>query len=238
MSKACQKLLFTSQRQVIQKVSMRFFSKIVRCSKITNFYRYFVNDVKSNKNRTKPIALNIIGSGAPGEPASVSLSISNHDKYLFNCGEDCQRLFVDQGKNISRIKHIFITQTRWNCIGGISILSKVINQSQGWLPTFHGPKRIYKSIKRILCLSILSELDFKPIHCNVEKFFEDDSLRIDFISISVEIASKVIPNYRCRDENEVFAFIGEVKAQTENDCEQSQGADELPVRFMGMFLLF
>lgn len=211
---------------------MLLIRKVVRCSKITNFYRDFVTDVKSTKRPKKHISLNIIGCGAQGESASVSLSISNHTRYLFNCGEDCQRFLNSQGRNITNIRHIFITQTKWNCIGGLSMLSKIVNQSQKLLPVFHGPKRLYKCIKRILCLSILSELDFKPAHCNEKNFFEDDLLKVDFIPIKVNSQSKGI--FRPRDDDEVLAFVGEVKASSEN---HSGISSDKPLRFMSMLFL-
>lgn len=209
---------------------MRLFSKINRCLKLTNFYREFVNDVKLSGDPAKIIALNIIGSGAPGESASVSLSVSNKDEYLFNCGEDCYRLFAAQQRKISQIKHIFVTQTKWNCIGGISCASKVINSSQGWLPMFHGPKQLYKCLKRVLCLSIMSELDFKPIDCNFRNFFEDDTLRIELISTEVEEAATK-GKHRLRDTHEVLTFVGGVKAQSETALDDAYG------RFMSKLLL-
>lgn len=222
---------------ILDYLTMLFIRKIARCSKITNFYRDFVNDVKSTTRRPKKqISLNIIGCGAHGESASVSLSVSNCDTYLFNCGEDCQRLLNSQCKSISNIKHIFITQTKWNCIGGISILSKIINESQKRLPIFHGPRRLYKCIKRILCLSILSELDFQPIHCNEKNFFEDDLLRIDFIPI--EINSQCNHTHRLRDDNEVFAFVATVKTSAENDNKIPSDTGNDRVRFMGMLSSF
>lgn len=194
---------------------MRLFAKIGRCVKLTNFYRDFVHDVRANKHNNNAITLNIIGSGASGESPSVCLSTSSNEKWLFNCGEDCQRLLIERNEKVSRIKHIFVTQTKWNCIGGISCISRMINNTQGWLPMFHGPKQLYKCIKRMLCLSILSELDFRPIDCNQKKFFEDDSLRIDFISITPNGINHGWDRY-ARDMNEILIFVGEVKAQPEN----------------------
>lgn len=207
---------------------MRLFSEISRCTKLTNFYRTFASDVKSIKSSTNAIALNVIGSGAPGESASVSLSVANQDKYLFNCGEDSQRIFINQDRRIYRIKHIFATQTKWNCIGGISCITKIISNLQDELPMFHGPERLYKCIKRTLCLSILSELDFKTINCNSANYFEDDNVRIDFISIKVNPLAK--KDRRPRDINEVLLFVGEVKTQSENS-NTGEGC-KLPSRFM------
>lgn len=193
---------------------MRLFTKIARCVKSTHFYREFGQDVKLSQHKNKLISLNIIGSGSVGESPSICLSTSNNEKYLFNCGEDCQRLLFDQDEQISRIKHIFITQTKWNCIGGILYICRIINNTQGWLPKLHGPKHLYKCIKRILCLSTLSELDFKPIDCNWKNFFENDALRIDFISI------KPNENALGNRSNEVLVFVGKSKAQSSESMTQ------------------
>lgn len=215
---------------------MRLFNKINRNYKIikkTKFYREFVNDVQFKcKKPQKVVALNIIGAGAPGESASVSISVSNQDKYLFNCGEDSQRLLIDQRRTISRIEHIFLTQTKWNCIGGISCVNRVISGSRGWLPMFHGPKQLYKCLKRVLCLSIMSELDFKPIDCNLKHYFEDDNLRIDFIS--TEASTPIKQNHRQNGGNdEVLTFVGEVKAKSESDKNKCVS----PTRFMSKSFL-
>lgn len=187
---------------------MHIFVKLLRTSKFTNFYRGFSNQRQLNKC----ISLNVIGSGALGESPSICLSIANNENYLFNCGEDCQRLLTQRQIKISTIKHIFVTQTKWHCIGGISMVGRTINNAKGWLPKFHGPKQLYKCIKRILCLSILSELDFRPIDCNSKGFFENDHLRIEFVSIKANEQNDQQKNMR--DIHEVLLFIVELKAKT------------------------
>lgn len=188
---------------------MQMFVKLIRCAKLSNFYRNYSNRVQLNKG----ISLNVIGSGAFGEPAAVFLSTANNENFLFNCGEDCQRLLHEHRIKISTIKHIFVTQTKWHCIGGISGVGRTINYSNGWLPMLHGPKQLYKCIKRILCLSILSELDFRPIDCNFKRFFENDFLRIEFVSIKGNKQNDD-QQKNMRDEHEVFAFIGEIKTES------------------------
>lgn len=199
---------------------MQLFCKVVQRIKISRFCREFSIEAKPKnvKKAAKSIAIDIIGSGGPGEPAIVCLSTSNKVNYLFNCGEDTQRLLNDQKWNISQIKHIFLTQNRWKCIGGLSCLSKIINQSQGCLPMFHGPSQLYKSIKRILCLSILSEVEFQPVDCNRELFFEDHNLRIDFLSIGTK-----------GDQSEVLAFVGKVK-DTKDDSAKFMSTLTIPLK--------
>lgn len=215
---------------------MRLFAQIARCTKLSNFYRDFVHDVKSKKRLNQVVSLNIIGSGASGESPSVCLSTRKNEKYLFNCGEDCQRLLTEQEMKISRIKHIFVTQTKWNCIGGISCISRITNSTQGWLPMLHGPKQLYKCIKRILCLSILSELDFKPIDCNLKNFFENDNLRIDFISISPNGMNHGQDRH-LRGLSEVLVFVGEVKALP-NDLNSSHFMSKIAIHSICWIQLF
>lgn len=200
---------------------MQIFVKLAQSTKLVNFYRNYSKLVHLNKC----ISLNVIGSGAFGESPSVYLSTSNNENYLFNCGEDCHRLLNENRIKISAIKHIFVTQAKWHCIGGISCVGRTINTAKGWLPMLHGPKQLYKCIKRILCLSILSELDFRPMDCNFDRFFEDDVMKIAFVSIKRNKPNGQQNNMR--DEHEVLVFIGEVKAQPTIDSEPS-------TRFMSM----
>lgn len=197
---------------------MQILAKLIRCAKLSNIYRNYSNQVQLNKC----MSLNVIGSGALGEPPSVCLSTSNNENYLFNCGEDCQRLLAEHRIKVSTIKHIFVTQTKWHCIGGISCVGRSIKNTNGWLPMLHGPKQLYKCIKRILCLSILSELDFRPMDCNFSKFYENDHLRIEFVSIKGNEQQKNL-----RDEHEVLAFIGEIKTKSTEDSKSG-------THFMGM----
>lgn len=200
---------------------MQIFVKLIRNSKLLNFYRCYSKRVQLNKR----ISLNVIGSGAIGESPSVCLSTSNNENYLFNCGEDCYRLLNENRIKISTIKHIFVTQAKWHCIGGISCVGRTINTAKGWLPMLHGPKQLYKCIKRILCLSILSELDFRPMDCNFARFFENEHMKIEFLSIKRSKQNGLQNNMR--DEHEVLVFVGDIKAKTTVDSESG-------TRFMSM----
>lgn len=203
-----------------------FYTKVSFCSKnmwlsvrsnIVNFNRNFKsnlrtairfqincstqpNKAKQSDNRAaSKVALHVIGCGAPGEPASVCLSTPGQN-YLFNCGEGCHRLLDYYNQNVSLIKNIFVTQLKWNSIGGISSVTKTILNTTKRLPIFHGPENLYKCIKRVLCLSIMSELDFFPADCNQNLYFEDDTFRIDFIPLKSNI---------CRTG--VYAYLGKIK---------------------------
>lgn len=197
-------------------VRKRLIINLIKSANV-RFHSVATNIAKSNNKSAETVSLNIIGSGAPVELSSVLLSTSNNDNYLFNCGEECFRFLVNQNCKISNINNIFVTQAKWNCIGGISILSKCIHDITNNLPRYHGPSKLYKCIKRILCLSILSELDFKPVDCNTNNYYEDDTIRIDFITIKLldSISDQL------RDENDVLIYNCKLKEES-NDTNQNE----------------
>lgn len=187
------------------------------------------NKVSAIKNRkpSQSVTLNVIGSGAPGEPASVCLSTTKVN-YLFNAGEGSYRLAVQQKIDINKIQHIFITQNKWSHIGGI--LSFIINiyYQTKQLPRFYGTTHLYKCIRRIFCTSIFSYYDFGSIEMTDQKYYEDDAIRIDFVEIDsneiTEHNEKTLP----RDDSKIFAYICELKSETGYDNFQPK-----PVHFIG-----
>lgn len=145
----------------------------------------------------QPATLNIIGTGALGDPPSVSISTSK-TTYLFNAGEGCSRRCLQQPSTIHNVSHIFVTQNKWNCIGGILGIF-IHNYLIGSLQ-FHGPKCLPKILRRKFCSSKLSHSDFQKIEFNANNHYENDELRIDFISVEM-------PN----DNTEIFAYICKLK---------------------------
>lgn len=198
----------------------RLIKNLIKTANV-RFESVVTNTARSNKKPAATVSLSIIGSGSPVELSSVLVSTSNDENYLFNCGEECFRFLNNQNCKISNIKNIFVTQAKWNCIGGVSILSKWIYDITKNLPRYHGPKKLYKCIKRILCLSILSELDFKPIDCNTNKYYEDDTIRIDFIPIRLNnpISTSL------RDENDVLIYNCILKEEPDTNRNE--------IRFLG-----
>lgn len=176
--------------------------------------------LKLGNQAAESVCLHVIGSGVASEPASVCLTTPN-ENYLFNCGEGSHRLLQNQKQQIHSINNIFVTQLKWNCIGGISSVSKSILYTNRHLPQYHGPENLYKVMKRILCLSIMSELEFWPSDCNQNAHFEDDTFRIEFISLKSSVKN-----------SNALAYLGKIKA---NDGKLSSEHLQAPVYFMSKF---
>lgn len=60
-------------------------------------------------------------------------------RYLFNCGEGTQRLANEHKTKIARLEHIFMTQTKWQHIGGLPGLSLTVQDTGVPELTLHGP---------------------------------------------------------------------------------------------------
>lgn len=194
------------------------------------------------KNSPHTVTLNVIGTGAPGEPASICLSTPNIH-YLFNAGEGCFRAFQQKQRNAMGIKHIFITQNKWNRIGGLLSIMKSIHRYSSKLPRFYGPYHLYKCVRRMFCLSVLSSFDFNTIESHDLAYFEDDALRIEFVAIQSNGETKEFVDRindaksLPRDDDEVFVYLCELKARRGGNKLEEPARDlcvgyQRPIHFM------
>lgn len=138
-----------------------------------------------NTDDTSPSGcLKVIGSGAPDQPASVVVYAKNKG-YLFNCGEGIIRQCQDAQITMKNIDHVFLTQSKWNCIGGlVNVVTEKMYQS-GYPPTIHGSKDLPEIVQRITNFSLKgvfeSRLNPKPFSSS--KRFEDDAIKIRSVKL-------------------------------------------------------
>lgn len=93
--------------------------------------------VKTNTNVSN-IILYVLGSGAVGAPKSLYLATDNKG-YLFNCGDTCQRLTSQLKLRLTKLQDVFITQSVWENIGGLTGL--MLSLQEAGIPQLdiHGP---------------------------------------------------------------------------------------------------
>lgn len=72
-------------------------------------------------------------------PVDHPIYYIHHFRYLFNCGEGTQRLANEHKTKIARLEHIFMTQTKWEHIGGLPGLSLTVQDAGVPELTLHGP---------------------------------------------------------------------------------------------------
>lgn len=186
---------------------MHFISKLVQrlapqnCFVSKNILQRQAHKSKYNGEVSKPVSeayLQVISSGA-GQPPSLAF-VTTHESYLFNIGDSLNRELMATGLRLTKFRNIFITQSKWQCMGGVPALLLLSYNAYGAFPRFHGPRNLYKIIQRIFHLSTLHRVADLPISktYNAQNYFEDGAVRVDFIELSAKKESEVAFAYFCK----------------------------------------
>lgn len=140
--------------------------------------------IKEKASRYIPgtVNLQILGSGAPGSPASVYL-FTDQSRYLFNCGEGTQRLAHEHKTKLSRLEHIFVTRTSWQRIGGLPGLSLTVQDSGVPSLALHGPPGLDELFRAMRRFVILKELSVQAVDCAAAQRYEDSVLSVQYVPL-------------------------------------------------------
>lgn len=156
---------------------------IYRTAKMSHRKKYIKERTK--ESNSPGVQLQVIGSGAADQPAIIALNTVDRC-YLFNCGEGIGRHCQDVKINLKRISNIFFTQTKWNCIGGVTSVIFATICNTGYPPKFHGPGNLHKIIQRMVYLSSvggLFEHRFNSDSFFTAERFEDKRLIVEPIQL-------------------------------------------------------
>lgn len=144
------------------------------------------------------IELRVIGSGAADQPAIVALN-AVEKCYLFNCGEGIGRHCQEAKIGLKRVSNIFFTQSKWNCIGGVTSVNFISIALTGYPPKIHGPSNLQKIIQRTVFLSSvggLFEHRFKGDSFFTTERFEDNKIIVDPIQLDYKDETAML--YVCK----------------------------------------
>lgn len=169
-----------------------------RTAKMALRKRYIRPPQSNEKTNSFAASLQALGSGAPDAPASVILMTSGK-KYMFNCGENIGRYSQDMKFSLKKVEQAFFTQSKWNCIGGVTSLIFLTVASSGFPPKFHGPKPLQKIFQRMIFLSSLGGLfkhRFESDAFNTSQLFEDEKVVIK--SVELNHLNDVTTIYVCK----------------------------------------
>lgn len=108
---------------------------------------------------------------------------ANHSSYLFNCGEGTQRLAHEHKTKLTRLEHIFITQSNWSRIGGLPGLSLTIQDAGVPNITLHGPPKMDGFFEAMRNFVILKQLKVGTAKCCAGEFYEDAVLCVDYVPL-------------------------------------------------------
>ena len=125
------------------------------------------------------VSLHVLGNGGPGNPASVML-ITDHFRYLFNCGEGTQRLAVEHAMKLAKLQHVFLTQCTWKNFGGLPGMSMTL-QSMG-VPalTVHAPTPILPLYEMTRLFSVTAELDVNQ-RTPDDRVYTDSNITVTYV---------------------------------------------------------
>ncbi|KAG8174497.1 hypothetical protein JTE90_000196, partial [Oedothorax gibbosus] len=97
----------------------------------------------SKKSRFPPgeMYLSVLGNGSSSSARSLYM-FTDHERYIFNCGEGTQRLANEHKMKLSKLDNIFITHSSWENVGGLLGLSLTIQDMGVEEVTIHSPPGI------------------------------------------------------------------------------------------------
>lgn len=103
--------------------------------------------IKERQQKYVPskVIVQVLGTGAEGAPKALYM-FTDTAKYLFNCGEGTQRLAHEHKMKLSKLEHIFITESCWGNIGGLPGVSLTIQDVGVPQITLHGPEGLVSII--------------------------------------------------------------------------------------------
>lgn len=123
--------------------------------------------------------LQVLGSGAKGSPRALYL-FTDQTRYLFNCSEGTQRLALEHKCKLSKLEHIFITNPKWENMGGLPGMA--LSAQDVGVPhfTLHGPSgtnEIFQATERFV---ILRSLSVSMFDCDSDTMYEDDVMVVRY----------------------------------------------------------
>ncbi|XP_054999096.1 zinc phosphodiesterase ELAC protein 2 isoform X2 [Sorex araneus] len=96
--------------------------------------------------------LQVVAAG--GRDAGAALYVfSEHNRYLFNCGEGVQRLMQEHKLKVARLDNIFLTRMHWSNVGGLC--GMILTLKETGLPkcVLSGPPQLGKYLEAIKIFS-------------------------------------------------------------------------------------
>jgi ribonuclease Z len=153
------------------------------------------NERRNRQGQEVPASVHfqVIGNGAVGGPKSLFL-YSDHNRYLFNCGEGTQRLCTEHAgsKTLAQLSNIFITRRTWANLGGLPGMCLSIRASGAPDVTIHGPDgcmRMYEATKHFVVMHDFALLS----HRAEDGVFEDAGVSVQHVPFSPKNMPKVLP---------------------------------------------
>ncbi|XP_047363489.1 uncharacterized protein LOC124954496 [Vespa velutina] len=124
------------------------------------------------------ISLQVLGAGS-GPGCTSLILITDHKRYLFNCGEGVQRLFAEYKIKLSKIEHIFITSAIWKNMGGLpGVVLTIAHLNEETKSLCHNFFKVTSPVGTKRMLQILKESNIvKNLTVTVDELTKDDAIK-------------------------------------------------------------
>ncbi|XP_059488461.1 ribonuclease Z, mitochondrial-like [Neocloeon triangulifer] len=162
--------------------------------------------------------LQVLGSGAPGAPASLYVT-SDQIRYMFNCGEGTQRLAHEHKMKLSKMEHIFITSSSWKNFGGLPGLCLTARDSGVTNITLYGPKQVEEIF--FISKSFVALGDLNVHHADLTQPYEDSVMKVDFVIIESNGDPPPSEDFDDGEESEGASVL-----QAKRICQRAPGPDQ------------
>ncbi|XP_015917439.1 ribonuclease Z, mitochondrial [Parasteatoda tepidariorum] len=175
------------------------------------------------------IYLCVLGNGSISSPKALYM-FTDHERYLFNCGEGTQRLSSEHKTKLSKLDNIFITHKSWDNIGGLLGLSLTLQDMGVPEITLHGPPEIDSLFDQARSFVVLKSLDIgaKPL---CEEKFSDDCMDVSYIPILSEDSSDDYNSDSSGSSSQEFDDIDEPKPKKVRYSSQKKRCQDMVVAY-------
>ncbi|CAL7948908.1 unnamed protein product [Xylocopa violacea] len=127
--------------------------------------------------------LKIIGSGAPGIPASVFL-VTDQLNYLFNSGEGTQRLTQEHQCKLSKLTNVFLTHISWKNVGGLPGILLTAQDNGLRKLNIHCPDGLDSFIEMVKTFTTLTNLKISFQCASTSTPYEDHIMSVSYVPLT------------------------------------------------------
>ncbi|KAF2360273.1 tRNase Z endonuclease [Trinorchestia longiramus] len=163
--------------------------------------------IRAEKGKKYPACsfyLQVIGSGAPGAPASLYVA-GGQSAYLFNCGEGSQRLGYEHKVKLSAVQNVLITHKSWNNVGGLSGMLLTLQDSGVNYLRLHGPPGIHALYEDTRSFLAFDAMDLSYTHYSInDGVIGDKEDPVIITAVPIPPATEATPSFVPQETEFVF----------------------------------
>ncbi|RKP27855.1 beta-lactamase-like protein, partial [Syncephalis pseudoplumigaleata] len=127
----------------------------------------------------------VVGTASPDTTPSIVVHFDSQ-RYLFNCGEGTQRLFVENGVRANKVTNVFLTRLNWDCIGGVPGMILTLADAGVRRLHFHGGPNLthFMAANRHFVARTGLSVKVNEYPLNDGQFFEDENMTVRVVELN------------------------------------------------------